>query len=134
MSRYWKEFRLYRREIKWRDSFFPYCLIHQLNYMRTIFKYSELTFWVASLTLLALMPPGTDAHFSFCVFKLLGIDFCPGCGLGHSISYLFHGNLRASFSSHPLGLFAVIIILSRIYKLLQFHFFSKKTTTYATRL
>jgi hypothetical protein len=98
---------------------------------KKIFKYFELTFWITSLTLLAVMSPGNDAHFSFCVFKMLGIDFCPGCGLGHSISYLFHGNLQASLSSHPLGIFALIIILSRIYKLLQSHF-SKKTTTYAT--
>lgn len=94
--------------------------------MRILFRqYFELTFWISALTLLAVMPPGTDAHYSFCIFKMLGFNFCPGCGLGHSISYLFHGNLRASFSSHPLGIFAVIIIVSRIYALLRLHVFSK---------
>ena len=79
---------------------------------------------------LALMPPGTDAHYSFCVFKMLGFNFCPGCGLGHSISYLFHGNLQASLNAHPLGLFAVIIILFRIYNLCMLHFFSKTINHY----
>lgn len=89
-------------------------------------KYFELIFWITSMTMLALMQPGSDHYFSLCIFKMAGINFCPGCGLGHSISYLFHGNIQASFSSHPLGIFAVIIILFRVYKLLQLHFFSPK--------
>jgi hypothetical protein len=74
--------------------------------------------------MLAFMNPGTDPHYSFCFFKFLGIHFCPGCGIGHSISYLFHGNISASLSAHPLGIFAVVIILSRIYKLSSLHIFS----------
>lgn len=89
-------------------------------------RYFELTFWALAITLLAMMPPGVDPHYSFCLFKMFGLPFCPGCGLGHSISYLFHGNIRASLSSHPLGIFAVIIILLRIYKLVQLHLFFKK--------
>jgi hypothetical protein len=89
-------------------------------------KYFELTFWIAALILLALMPTGTDPHYSFCLFKMMGFKFCPGCGLGHSISYLFHGNIKASFSAHPLGIFAVIILLFRIYTLSRLHIFSKK--------
>jgi Protein of unknown function (DUF2752). len=99
--------------------------------MRTIFKYFELIFWVVSITALATMEPGTDPHYSFCIFKFLGFHFCPGCGLGHSISYLFHGDIKSSFASHPLGIFAVIIILYRIYKLLQLHF--SKLNSYAVR-
>jgi len=102
--------------------------------LRKVFKYFELIFWVASLALLGLMSPGSDPHFSLCIFRMLEINFCPGCGLGHSISYLFHGNIQASFSSHPLGIFAVIIILFRIYKLFQLHILSKKLkNNYAIR-
>ncbi|HSN08842.1 MAG TPA: DUF2752 domain-containing protein [Hanamia sp.] len=89
--------------------------------MKYFRKYLELTAWIVGLILLAFMDPGTDIHYSFCFFKFIGIKFCPGCGLGHSISYLFHGNLRASFQAHPLGLFAVIVILARIYKLSSLH-------------
>ncbi|KAA9040640.1 DUF2752 domain-containing protein [Ginsengibacter hankyongi] len=88
--------------------------------MRNLFrKYFELTFWITALVLLAIMPTATNPHYSFCVFKLMGFKFCPGCGLGHSISYLFHGDLRASFSTHPLGIFAVIVILLRLYNLFR---------------
>jgi len=89
--------------------------------MKNFRKYLELAAWIIGLVLLAFMDTGTDVHYSFCFFKFIGIKYCPGCGLGHSISYLFHGNLRASFDAHPLGLFAVIVILARIYKLSSLH-------------
>jgi uncharacterized protein DUF2752 len=87
-------------------------------------RYFELSFWITALVLLALMPPGTDVHYSFCIFKFIGIKFCPGCGLGHSISYLFHGDLQASFAAHPMGIFAVPVIAFRIHKLSMLHIFS----------
>jgi len=109
--------------------------MNKITKFRLVFRhYFELMFWILSLIFLALMSPGTEPHLSLCIFKFLGITFCPGCGLGHSISYLFHGNIQASFSSHPLGIFAVIIILFRIYKLLQLHILSKKIkNNYAIR-
>ncbi|MDQ6902942.1 MAG: DUF2752 domain-containing protein [Bacteroidota bacterium] len=98
--------------------------------MKDLFrKYFELSFWILALTMLALMKPATDVHYSFCIFKLLSFKFCPGCGLGHSISYLFHGNISASFSAHPLGIFAVIIIVRRIFSLLYFRVFFKNNKT-----
>ncbi len=90
--------------------------------MKALFrKYFELTAWIAALTLLAFMDPQSGTHYSFCPFRFIGISFCPGCGIGHSISYLFHGNLGASFSAHPLGIFALAVILYRIFRLSQFH-------------
>lgn len=97
--------------------------------MKVLFRrYFELTAWIVALVLLATMDPGTSTHYSFCIFKFIGIPFCPGCGLGHSISYLFHGDIRASFSAHPLGIFALAVILFRIYKLSSLHIFSHLQT------
>ena len=93
--------------------------------MKLLFRrYFELAFWITALLLLAFMDPGSSTHYSFCIFKFIGIKFCPGCGLGHSISYLFHGEWRASFAAHPLGIFAVVVIAFRIYKLSMLHIFS----------
>lgn len=86
-------------------------------------KYFEIIVWITALVSLALMNPGLSTHYSFCLFKFLGIKFCPGCGLGHSISFLLHGDLHESFSAHPLGIFAVPVILFRIYKLSLIHIF-----------
>jgi hypothetical protein len=96
-------------------------------------RYSELGVWILALVLLATMNPAIESQ-SVCFFKFIGIPFCPGCGLGHSISFLFHGELRSSLSAHPLGIFALIVILFRIYKLSSLHIFSNsKPTDYAVR-
>jgi len=55
-----------------------------------------------------------NTHFTICPFANFGFEFCPGCGLGNSISYIFMGNFIESFHSHPLGIFALIIIALRI--------------------
>ncbi len=101
---------------------------------RLFSKYFELIFWVVALIALANMHPEHGSHFSFCIFKMLGFNFCPGCGIGHAISYLFHGNIQASFTAHPLGIFAIVIILLRIVKLIRTRFFSnQKNIFYAIR-
>ncbi|MDZ7896553.1 MAG: DUF2752 domain-containing protein [Arcicella sp.] len=78
----------------------------------------ELIFWIGGLACLALMNP-SEAHFSLCPIKNLGISFCPGCGLGHSISFLFHGQIKESFNHHPLGVFALLVIFWRIFQLVK---------------
>lgn len=81
-------------------------------------RYFEVTFWIVALVLLATMSPN-DGHASLCPFNALGLSFCPGCGLGHSISWLFHGNPAASFNAHPLGWLAVLILFYRIVSLIR---------------
>jgi hypothetical protein len=80
-------------------------------------KYFELAFWLSALIALALCNPSSQAHFTICPLKLMGLTWCPGCGLGHSISWLFHGDLKNSLHAHWLGIPAVVIIVHRIYVL-----------------
>lgn len=80
----------------------------------------ELLVWVTGLLLLAFMETG--GHFTLCPLKNAGWDFCPGCGLGRSISLLFKGDLTASLEVHPLGIFAVIILSFRILNLTKHYF------------
>lgn len=44
----------------------------------------------------------------------MGIEFCPGCGLGRSISFLFSADIFNSIKTHPLGIFSLIVITYRI--------------------
>jgi hypothetical protein len=81
----------------------------------------EAVCWVAGLLSLALLNP-TTPHFSICPLKHLGLDFCPGCGLGTAISFLFHGDLTASFQAHPLGIFAAIVLSFRTIDLTRQYF------------
>ncbi|WP_255563630.1 DUF2752 domain-containing protein [Mucilaginibacter rivuli] len=73
----------------------------------------ELIFWVSAMIALAFSDPAKP-HFTLCPLKLMGITWCPGCGLGHSISYLFRGEFRSSFHAHWLGVPALIIIFYRM--------------------
>jgi len=80
-------------------------------------KNFELIFWMAALVLLFTMVPATE-HFTLCPLSNLGFSFCPGCGIGHSIHQAMWFNFSASFAAHPLGIFALIIILYRIISLI----------------
>lgn len=77
----------------------------------------EVFIWPVALVLLYFMDPDTPGNQSFCLLKHLGIPWCPGCGIGHSINYLLHGQWMAALKSHPLGPFAVIILLYRTIQL-----------------
>ena len=86
-----------------------------------IFKRTDLEaiFWLSAFIYLTYINPYTPKHLDFCLFSLAGIDNCPGCGLGKSISMIFHGDFIGSFDAHPLGIPAIILIFRRIYKLIK---------------
>jgi hypothetical protein len=73
----------------------------------------EALVWLTGLTALFFLD--TDSkHLSLCLLKNAGIGFCPGCGLGTSISLFLNGHFYQSLSAHPLGIFAVIMLSFRI--------------------
>ncbi len=78
----------------------------------------EALIWISGLILLALLKVDNSSHFTICPFKNIGIDFCPGCGLGKSIHYLLHLKIEQSLNAHPLGLFAFAVLVRRIYGLI----------------
>lgn len=77
----------------------------------------EAIIWMVGLTYLLFIDPYQIQHYTLCPFHNLGITFCPGCGLGRSISFFYHGDFLLSIWTHPLGIFAFIIITVRILKL-----------------
>lgn len=89
-------------------------LINQLNITFEFLKDNlELIFWLTGLIYLISINPTND-HFTFCPLNQIGTDWCPGCGLGKSLSFIFHFDLSQSIKTHPLGIFALIIIIHRI--------------------
>ncbi|MFT7589175.1 MAG: hypothetical protein ACI959_001392 [Limisphaerales bacterium] len=80
----------------------------------------ELLFWIGALVALYWMPLNSPANFegtSLCILTNLGFNWCPGCGIGHSITHVMHGNLQASIAAHPVGIFALLVIVFRIFSL-----------------
>ncbi|MGF1925696.1 MAG: DUF2752 domain-containing protein [Bacteroidia bacterium] len=92
----------------------------------------ELGFWILALVLLATANPH-DHHFSLCPLANLGVDWCPGCGLGRSISALFHGEIAESLDFHWFGIPALLVIIYRILTLTvknrRFGISAEKATT-----
>lgn len=69
--------------------------------------------WIVAFIFLAVHNPYTQSEFSFCPLRNLGFHYCPGCGLGRSISFLLHGDPIASFHTHILGIPATVILFYR---------------------
>lgn len=74
----------------------------------------EALIWTVGLMVVAIGDPTSDTHFTlFWPQWVFGIE-SPGRGLGHSIGYLFRGDILASFQTHWLGLPVVAILTHRI--------------------
>jgi hypothetical membrane protein len=90
--------------------------------LRWIYKNNECLIWIGALLWLyfaATPPVQPSAHFSFCIFKLAGLSFCPGCGLGRSMHEAMHGHWLSSWNLHWLGFPAILIISYRILTLIK---------------
>lgn len=78
----------------------------------------EAYFWLVALIYLGVS--NVDAHhYTLCLFSNLGFEFCPGCGIGHSISYTFKGRFLDAWNAHPLGVLAIGILVWRSYSLVK---------------
>jgi hypothetical protein len=78
----------------------------------------EAIVWIGAFIYLAVHDPYAQSEFTLCPLKNLGFHYCPGCGLGRSVSFLLHGDVVRSFETHILGIPATIIFFSRIISLL----------------
>jgi hypothetical protein len=78
----------------------------------------ELIFWLTALISLWFFDPYGN-HYSLCPLSNLGIDWCPGCGLGRSMALLMKGHFIASWEMHPLGGFALVVIIFRIFEIIK---------------
>ncbi|MDR0968968.1 MAG: DUF2752 domain-containing protein [Lentimicrobiaceae bacterium] len=81
----------------------------------------EAFIWLTALLLLFFMPPDSTQQ-TLCAWHHLGIERCPGCGLGHAISAAFHGQFLHSFQLHLLGIPAIAILLWRSFFLFYKYF------------
>ncbi len=68
-----------------------------------------------------------ENHFSLCPLQNMGIEYCPGCGLGRSCNMALSGKIIDSLIMHPFGIFAIIVILFRIISLLKININQLKT-------
>lgn len=95
----------------------------------------EAFIWISALLMLAFMNP-ENTQATLCLWHHVGFDSCPGCGLGHSVSAAFHGRLGDSFSYHPFGIFAILVLLARCVTVFQQnkYLFTSKTKNHVKNL
>ncbi len=79
----------------------------------------ELIIWAGAIVIFSLSYPKAVDHFTLCPIDNLGFSWCPGCGLGRSISYLLHGELKLSLDQHWFGIPALCILIFRIMQLFK---------------
>ena len=94
--------------------------------MIKLLPHIEWIVFLGGLFLMAIMDPFTTGH-SLCAFDALGIPFCPGEGLGHSIAFLFRGDFSAALQANFMGPIAVLVLSARIIKLWKELFFKKNS-------
>lgn len=97
------------------------------NITRFVTKNLEALIWIGALLYLALINPYETGHLNLCAFNLVGIESCPGCGIGRSISSVFHADILHSFQMHPLGLVALVMITFRIISIFYKNYKLNKT-------
>lgn len=89
----------------------------------------ELIFWITAVLLLAFAEPevhGQQHHFTLCPLANMGLDWCPGCGIGRSITQFLRGNPVESIRQHWFGIPALMIIIYRIVTLIKLEIRNKK--------
>ncbi len=78
----------------------------------------ELILWIGSIIAILTINPYSDS-FSLCPLHNLGLDWCPGCGLGKGMNLLARGEFKASWEMHPLASLAYGVIFHRIWILIK---------------
>ena len=73
----------------------------------------EWSVFLVGLILLATMNTLNSGH-TLCLFEWVGFEYCLGEGLGHSIAYLFQGNIKSSLEANFMGPVAVFVLSFRI--------------------
>lgn len=81
--------------------------------MKFFKKHFEWMAFFFGLLLMASMNPG-ETGLSFCIFDRVGIPFCPGEGLGHSIAFIFRGEFKEALEANLMGPAAVVLLSARI--------------------
>ena len=73
----------------------------------------ELLFFTAALIDL-FFANATNPQYILCPLKILKLNFCPGCGLGHALHYLMHGKFKLAWQTHYLAFLALPVLVHRI--------------------
>lgn len=98
-----------------------------LKVKRAFNRHFEWVAFTGALAAMALLNPYADSGSSLCFFEWMGISFCPGEGLGHSIAYFTRGEVYNALQANIMGPAAFIILSGRIVFLIGRIFLNQPT-------
>ena len=81
--------------------------------MKKLRTHLEWVAFLAGLIIMGSIDPNIK-ETSLCFFEFIGISYCPGDGLGHSIAWFFRGEFSKSFNANLFGPIAVVVLSARI--------------------
>ena len=81
--------------------------------MKTRHLHIEWIVFVIGLLHLSTMSTQNTSH-TLCMFEWIGFKYCLGEGLGHSIAYVFQGDIKSSIQANFMGPVAVFVLSFRI--------------------
>lgn len=94
--------------------------ITQNNTLRYLKLFNiEALVWLAGLISFAFLNPYNTSNFTLFLPDLLFGIKSPGYNLGHSIAFLYRGQVIESFNTHPLGIFVFLFLIYRIVYLIR---------------
>ncbi|MBB6611446.1 DUF2752 domain-containing protein [Pontibacter sp. Tf4] len=108
-------------------------IIRGYSFVRYSHYLPELCGWLSGLLALAFMKPDAAHLFSLCPFSYV-LEWCPGCGLGHAVAWLFRGEVVASWEAHPLGVPAIVLLFYRCVYLVRQHLSAARLLTQTNTL
>ncbi|WP_445666138.1 DUF2752 domain-containing protein [Fodinibius sp. AD559] len=91
-------------------------------------NYFEIAAFSMGLLLMGLMDPYTTSGPGLCLLENLSFPYCPGDGLGHSISFIFRGEFDNALEANILGPFALIVLSGRIFYLFSQNYLNYNKT------
>lgn len=72
-------------------------------------RYIPSIIWTIALTILFFMDVSSST--SLCLLKFAGIDWCWGCGIGHSIHHTLHLEFAEAAKHHWLGIPSTVALI-----------------------
>lgn len=104
------------------------CTVMKESIVYVYRNYFEIIAFSVGLLLMALMDPYTTTGPGLCLLENMNFPYCPGDGLGHSISFIFRGDFSNALQSNVLGPFALITLLGRIFYLFSQNYLNYNKT------
>jgi hypothetical protein len=102
-----------------RNAVFGVNVLFRVSMSSSKRTFLEALTWIIGLSAVGFADPTAPSAIDLCLFKAIGLNGCPGCGLGQAMGYLFRGEWLLAIQTHWFSPVVLGILLTRIAQLLR---------------